>query len=100
MVVFIVTQVRRIRSPLWAMALGGLLGGTLGNLTDRLTREPGFFVGHVIDFIQVWGFPAIFNLADVFIVVGVATLFGALAGGDRSKRRPPGTVVHSPLSRP
>ena len=67
-VVFIATQLRRIRSPLWAAAFGGLLGGTLGNLTDRLTREPGFFVGHVVDFIQVRGFPAIFNIADIFIV--------------------------------
>ncbi|MCR8671185.1 signal peptidase II [Agrococcus sp. HG114] len=67
-VVFIATQTRRIRSPLWAAAFGALLGGTLGNLTDRLTREPGFFVGHVVDFIQVWGFPAIFNIADIFIV--------------------------------
>lgn len=76
-VIFIVTQLRRIRSPLWAVAFGGLLGGTVGNLTDRLTREPGFFVGHVIDFIQVWGFPAIFNIADIFIVgsmIGVVLL--------------------------
>lgn len=76
-VVFIATQVRRIRSILWAVAFGGLLGGTLGNLTDRLTREPGFFVGHVIDFIQVWGFPAIFNIADICIVgsmIGVVLL--------------------------
>ncbi|WP_413320556.1 signal peptidase II [Agrococcus sp. 1P02AA] len=76
-VIFIATQVRRIRSILWAVAFGGVLGGTLGNLTDRLTREPGFFVGHVIDFIQVWGFPAIFNIADIFIVgsmIGVVLL--------------------------
>jgi len=88
-VVFIVTQVRRIRSPLWAMAFGGLLGGTLGNLTDRLTREPGFFVGHVIDFIQVWGFPAIFNLADVFIVssmIGVVLLVLLSIGLDGVRR--------------
>ena len=37
----------RIRSRLWAVALGLLLGGVLGNLTDRLFREPGFAVGHV-----------------------------------------------------
>ncbi len=65
----------------------------LGNLLDRVR------LGHVTDFLDFRFWPA-FNLADVFIVVGVATLFGALAGGDRSKRRPPGTVVHSPLSRP
>lgn len=84
-VVFIITQVRRIRSLLWAAAFGGLLGGTLGNLTDRLTREPGFFVGHVIDFIQVWGFPAIFNVADIFVVgsmIGVVLLVLANIGLD------------------
>lgn len=84
-VVFIVLQLRRIRSILWALAFGFLLGGTLGNLTDRLTREPGFFVGHVVDFIQVWGFPAIFNVADIFIVgsmMGVVLLVLANIGLD------------------
>lgn len=87
-VVFIATQVRRIRSALWAVAFGGLLGGTLGNLTDRLTREPGFFVGHVIDFIQVWGFPAIFNIADICIVgsmIGVVLLVLANIGLDGTR---------------
>ena len=37
----------RVRSRLWAVVLGLLLGGVLGNLTDRLLREPGFPVGHV-----------------------------------------------------
>lgn len=88
-VVFIVTQVRRIGSALWAIAFGGLLGGTLGNLTDRLTREPGFFVGHVIDFIQVWGFPAIFNIADICIVgamIGVVLLVLANIGLDGTRQ--------------
>lgn len=86
---FIATQLRRIRSPLWAAAFGGLLGGTLGNLTDRLAREPGFFVGHVVDFIQVWGFPAIFNVADIFIVasmIGVVLLVLANVGLDGVRR--------------
>ena len=64
------------------VALGLVLGGSLGNLLDRVR------LGHVTDFLDFRFWPA-FNLADVFIVVGVATLFGALAGGDRSKRRPP-----------
>ena len=74
---------------LWAVAFGCLLGGTLGNLTDRLTREPGFFVGHVIDFIQVWGFPAIFNIADIFIVssmIGVVLLVLLNIGLDGVRR--------------
>ena len=48
-----------------------MLGGAFGNLTDRLFREPGFGVGHVIDFIQIWGFPAIFNIADIAVVTGM-----------------------------
>ena len=49
---------------------GLLLGGVLGNLTDRLFREPGFGVGHVVDFIYTpWMMPAIFNVADIAIVV-------------------------------
>ncbi|MET0590660.1 MAG: signal peptidase II [Naasia sp.] len=66
--VFIVWFAHRIRSLSWAILFGMLLGGTLGNLYDRLFREPGFAVGHVVDFISVIYFPAIFNLADVFIV--------------------------------
>ncbi|MEO6942531.1 MAG: signal peptidase II, partial [Terrimesophilobacter sp.] len=69
--VFILWYARRIRSVAWAVLFGMLLGGTTGNLTDRLFREPGFGVGHVVDFIQVWGFPAIFNIADSFIVASM-----------------------------
>ena len=43
----------RIRSLGWAIVFGLVLGGALGNLTDRLFREPGFGIGHVVDFIQV-----------------------------------------------
>jgi len=64
---FIIGFARRIRSTGWAVLFGMLLGGTTGNLTDRLFREPGFGLGHVVDFIQVYGFPAIFNIADSFI---------------------------------
>jgi signal peptidase II len=69
--IFIVVFARRIRSTAWAVLFGLLLGGNLGNLTDRLVREPGFGVGHVIDFLQLWGFPAIFNIADVAIVASM-----------------------------
>lgn len=69
--VFIIWYARRIRSVAWAILFGMLLGGTTGNLTDRLLREPSFGLGHVVDFIQVWGFPAIFNVADSFIVASM-----------------------------
>lgn len=72
----ILWQVRRLGSRSWATFLALLLGGVLGNLTDRLTREPGFPEGHVIDFILtpwMWlGFnPAIYNVADMAIVVAM-----------------------------
>jgi len=58
--------VPRVRHGGWAVAVGFLLAGISGNLSDRLFREPGPFRGHVIDFIQLPNF-AIFNVADMFI---------------------------------
>lgn len=79
--VFIVIFARRIRSTGWAVLFGMLLGGTLGNLTDRYFREPGFPNGHVIDFLQIPLLPAIFNVADVGIVSSMAVfLFLTLRG--------------------
>ncbi|WP_390898814.1 signal peptidase II [Streptomyces cynarae] len=72
-VVVIARVARRLQSLPWAVALGLLLGGALGNLTDRIFRAPGVFRGHVVDFISVEHF-AVFNLADSGIVCG-----GALA---------------------
>ncbi|MGW4384674.1 signal peptidase II [Kitasatospora sp. NPDC004531] len=60
---------RRLYSLPWAIALGLLLGGAFGNLTDRLFRSPSAFRGHVVDFISVQHF-AVFNLADSAIVCG------------------------------
>ncbi|MFF0293598.1 signal peptidase II [Kitasatospora sp. NPDC004614] len=60
---------RRLYSLPWAIALGLLLGGAFGNLTDRLFRSPSVFRGHVVDFISVQHF-AVFNLADSAIVCG------------------------------
>lgn len=68
---FIVWFARRIRSFAWAWVFGLLLGGTIGNLIDRLFKEPGFGVGHVIDFITIPVLPAIFNLADVSITAAM-----------------------------
>ncbi|KNH20910.1 lipoprotein signal peptidase [Arthrobacter sp. ZBG10] len=72
-VVAILFQIRKIGSRWWALALGLLLGGALGNLTDRLFREPSFGMGHVVDFIQLPNF-AIFNIADSAVVSAVAII--------------------------
>lgn len=87
--------ITRIRSRLWAVVLGLLLGGVLGNLVDRMFRDPGFAVGHVVDFILTpwmwfWTTPAIYNVADVFIVsmmisVALLTLVGIRFDGSREK---------------
>jgi signal peptidase II len=61
----------KITSKGWSIVLGLALGGILGNLSDRIFREPGFFVGHVIDWIQIPNWP-VFNLADSAIVVASA----------------------------
>ncbi|WP_415950868.1 signal peptidase II [Streptomyces sp. KLOTTS4A1] len=68
-IVVIVRLARKLYSLPWAIALGLLLGGALGNLTDRLLRAPGVFEGHVVDFIAPKNF-AVFNLADSAIVCG------------------------------
>jgi signal peptidase II len=70
--VFIVVYARRIHSLGWGILFGMLLGGTLGNLSDRLFREPSFGEGHVVDFVQVYDFPGIFNVADSAIVLSMA----------------------------
>lgn len=91
-VIVIVWFARRIRSRAWAIVFGLLLGGVLGNLTDRLFREPSFGLGHVVDFISTpWMLPAIYNVADICIVVSMAlfillTLFGVNLDGTRTTR--------------
>ncbi len=52
----------------WALVLGLVMGGILGNLTDRIFREPGLLRGHVIDWLQLPHWP-IFNIADSAIVI-------------------------------
>jgi signal peptidase II len=74
-VVVIARTARSLASRGWAVSLGLLLGGALGNLTDRLFRSPGPFRGHVVDWVQLPHWP-VFNLADSAIVVG-----GVIAAG-------------------
>lgn len=68
-IVVIARLARKLYSTPWAIALGMLLGGAFGNLTDRIFRSPGVFRGAVVDFIAPTHF-AVFNLADSAIVCG------------------------------
>lgn len=76
-VVVAILLVRAIESTKSRLALFGyalILGGAVGNLSDRIFREPGFFRGEVVDLIKIYGWPT-FNLADSAITVGVACIF-------------------------
>ncbi len=64
---------RRLGSQWWAVGLGFLLAGVLGNLTDRLFRAPAPLEGHVVDFIQLPNWP-IFNVADICINVAAGVI--------------------------
>ncbi|WP_399343654.1 signal peptidase II [Umezawaea sp. Da 62-37] len=77
-VVFIIWIARKLRSVGWAIGLGLVLGGAMGNLGDRIFRAPGPLRGHVVDFLslfdpygRVW---PVFNLADSAICVGGALI--------------------------
>ena len=61
----------RITSRGWSVVLGLAMGGILGNLVDRIFREPGVFRGHVIDWLQIPNWP-VFNIADSAIVAAAA----------------------------
>ncbi len=58
----------------WAIATGLLLAGIAGNLLDRLFRAPGVFRGHVVDFLRLPYFGAIFNVADMCLTFAAATI--------------------------
>jgi signal peptidase II len=90
-VVAIIWLARRLRSVGWAIGLGLVLAGALGNLTDRIFRAPGPLQGHVIDFISVFepnaGAWPIFNVADSCICVGgVLIVLLSLLGKDYDGR--------------
>jgi signal peptidase II len=64
----VVVYARKVVEMRWALGFGVLLGGVLGNLTDRIFRAPQFLHGHVVDFIQLPNWP-IFNIADIAITL-------------------------------
>jgi len=79
-VVVIARIARRLSSLGWAIALGLLLGGALGNLSDRIFRSPGVLRGHVVDFLELPNWP-VFNVADSAIVAaGVLMVLLAARG--------------------
>jgi signal peptidase II len=82
---------RRLVSPWWALGLGMILGGALGNLVDRFFRSPGPLRGHVVDFFSVGWWP-VFNVADPAVVGGAILLVGLSLFGydfDVAGRRQP-----------
>ena len=69
-IVAILRAAPRLGSLPWALVFGLVLGGALGNLTDRILRDPGFGRGHVVDFLHITHWP-VFNVADsAFCVAG------------------------------
>lgn len=70
----------RAKNWLWQLGLGLLLAGILGNVVDRIFREPSVLRGHVVDFLELPNWP-IFNLADCFISVAAAVIVLQAARG-------------------
>ncbi len=90
--VVVVSMAFRVRSLPWAVALGLLLGGAVGNQIDRYLREPGPLFGHVVDFIRLPNF-AIFNVADIgvtsaAVLIGILALRGLRLDGTREGQEP------------
>lgn len=83
---WVLSAVRRVGHRGWALALGLLLGGAVGNLVDRFFRAPGPGQGHVVDFIDYFGF-FVGNVADIAIVVAAGlVMLLALRGVEISGR--------------
>ena len=86
--VLIVIEAPRLRSVGWAVALGLLLAGSVGNLIDRLLRAPGIGRGAVVDFIDLQHF-AVFNVADSCLTCGaVLAIWLSLRGVPLAGRSP------------
>jgi signal peptidase II len=103
-VFYIARTARNLRSVGWAVTLGLLLGGALGNLADRIFRAPGLFRGNVVDWIELTRYWPVFNLADSAIVCGgILTVLLAMFGyhfdgtrGDRAARAKAAPASESP----
>jgi signal peptidase II len=86
--VVVVVASRNLPGQAAAVGLGLVLGGALGNLTDRVIRGAGFS-GEVVDFLDLMVWP-VFNLADSAIVVGAAVLLIGSFRRERAATQPPG----------
>jgi signal peptidase II len=93
---------RRLVSPGWAIGLGMILGGAMGNLVDRFFRSPGPLQGHVVDFLSIGWWP-VFNVADPSVVGGAILLVTLSALGfdfDTVGRRKPDDAERSNAEEP
>lgn len=72
-VVVVLRLATKLNDRWWALGLGLLLGGALGNLTDRILREPAPLRGHVVDFLHLTHWP-VFNVADIALTFAAITI--------------------------
>ncbi|MGO1408129.1 MAG: signal peptidase II [Brachybacterium sp.] len=98
----IIFALKAVRSPWYTVALGLILGGALGNIHDRLLRDPSPFHGAVVDFLELPNWP-VFNIADMGVVGGailivVLGLFGVAADPAADAAEP--DPAQSPSSTP
>lgn len=96
----IVRTARSLTSLWWAVVLGGILGGALGNLIDRLLRDPAPLKGHVVDFLQIPHWP-VFNVADMALVgSAVLAVILSLRGVEMGESAPGGSDPTGPVIEP
>ena len=86
----VIRMARRLRDRWWAVGLGLLLAGAVGNLVDRIFREPSPLKGHVVDFIDYGVFVG--NVADIALTVAAVVIIwrtwrGIGIDGTRQERR-------------
>jgi signal peptidase II len=95
-VVVLLLSVKRTASRLSEITVGLIIGGAIGNIVDRLVRDPGWLRGGVVDFIDFQWFP-IFNVADMAITIGGGLLIvTSYLGNRRASAAPASPHVEAP----